>query len=307
VTVFDGTGLSWNLADDLRQLLAYHFMVNAFAAGAAVAVMCAVVGWFTVLRRQAFAAHTLSLIAFPGAAAAVLAGVPTAWGYFGFCTLGALGLSAAGGGPAPRARSAENAATGTLQALVLASGFLFVSLSHQVLNGPASLLFGTFLGIDDARVAALAVIAAVAVLVVAIAARPLLFASLDPEVAAARGVPVRALSIGFLVLVGLGVAAAAQITGSLLVFTLLVTPAATAETLTAHPGRSFALTLGLALAVTWLALAIAYFSPYPIGFWITTLSFAAFAAARAWRAWTGRAGRRWRPSAGPTSPEVLLS
>ena len=283
-----GGGLTLNLADDVRQLLTYHFMVNALVAGTAVAVMAAVVGWFMVLRRQAFAGHTLSLIAFPGAAGASLIGVPAAWGYFTVCGLGAVVLSPASRGG--RARSAETAAIGTVQALALSAGFLFVSLYHGLLNGISGLLFGTFVGIADGQVTALIVVAAVAIALVAVAGRPLLFASLDDEGAAAAGVPVRALGAGFLLLLGLAVAATAQITGTLLVFTLLVTPAATAQALTVRPGAGLVLAVAISLLVTWLGLGIAYFSPLPVGFWITSLSFGLYVLARAWRALRG--GRR---------------
>jgi zinc/manganese transport system permease protein len=278
----EATGLGPNVLDDVRQLFDYPFMVNALAAGTVVAVMAAVVGWFMVLRRQTFAGHTLSVIAFPGAAGASLAGIPVAFGYFASCVLGALLLA----GPARegRRRGSETAVIGTVQALGLACGFLFVSLYHGVLNGLSSLLFGSFLGIDDAQLTALIAIAAVTVGLVAAAGRPLLFASLDPETAAAAGVRVRALGLLFLLLLGLAVAATAQITGSLLVFTLLVTPAATAQAITARPGAGLALSVAIALAVTWLGLGIAYFSPYPVGFWISSLSFLAYVCARAGRA-----------------------
>lgn len=273
---------------DLGQLFAYHFMVNALVAGAVVAVMAAVVGWFMVVRRQTFAGHTLSVIAFPGAAAASLAGVPIAYGYFAACALGALALAPAVRGG--RRHSSESAVIGTVQAVGLACGFLFVSLDHSVLSGLDSLLFGTFLGIDDNQVTVLAAVAGAALALVAVAARPLLFASLDADVAVAAGVPVRLLGVGFLLLLGLAVAGTAQITGSLLVFTLLVTPAATAQVLTPRPAAGLALAVGIALGVTWLGLAIAYYSPYPVGFWITSLSFALYVFARVGRAYAD--GRR---------------
>jgi zinc/manganese transport system permease protein len=133
-------GLSWNLVEDLRQLFSYAFMVNALEAGTIVAVMAGVTGWFMVLRRQTFAGHTLSVIAFPGAAAASLAGLPVAVGYFGFCGAGAVALAGIAG--SRRSHSSESAAIGSLQALALGLGFLFVSLYHGVLNGLDALLFG---------------------------------------------------------------------------------------------------------------------------------------------------------------------
>ena len=271
-------GLSWNLLTDLQQLFSYPFMVNALEAGTIVAVMAGVTGWFMVLRRQTFAGHTLSVIAFPGAAAASLAGLPLAVGYFGFCGLGALAL--AGIARSRRSLGSESAAIGLLQALALALGFVFVSLYHGVLNGLDSLLFGTFLGITSSQVITLFAVAAAAVTLVALAARPLIFSSVDRDVARAVGVPVRLLGFGFLLVLGLSVAETSQITGALLVFALLVTPAATAHRLTARPGLGIALSVALALAVTWLGLALAYFSIYPVGFYVTSLSFALYLIVR---------------------------
>jgi len=279
-------GLSWNPADDVRQLFSFPFMVNALEAGTIVAVMAGVTGWFMVLRQQTFAGHTLSMIAFPGAAAATLAGLPIAVGYFSFCGLGALALAGIAG--SRRSYSAESAAIGSLQALALALGFLFVSLYHGVLNGLDSLLFGTFLGITSRQVTVLLAVAVAAVALVAAAARPLFFASVDADVARAGGVPVRLLGIGFLLVLGLSVAETSQITGALLVFALLVTPAATAHRLTSRPALGIALSVAIALAVTWLGLALAYFSIYPVGFYVTSLSFALYLLVRCTRALAGR-------------------
>ena len=276
------TGLSWNPAHDVHELFTFPFMVHALAAGTIVAVMAGVVGWFMVLRRQTFAGHTLSVTAFTGASAAGLAGVPVLVGYFGVCGLGAVALAAAAG--TRRALSSESAATGSIGALALALGFLFVSLYHGVLNGLDSLLFGTFLGITSGQVQVLLVVAAVAVALVAVAARPLLYASVDPDVARAAGVRVRLLGLAFLLVLGLSVAETSQITGALLVFALLVTPAATAQRLTTRPLLGVVLSVALALLVTWLGLALAYFSIYPVGFYVTTLAFALYVAVRLVRA-----------------------
>jgi zinc/manganese transport system permease protein len=246
-------------------------MVNALEAGTIVAVMAGITGWFMVLRRQVFAGHTLSVIAFPGAAAAGYAGLPLAAGYFGFCGIGALVL--AGIGRSRHAYSGESAAIGLLQATALALGFLFVNLYHGVLNGLGGLLFGTFLGITSRQVVVLLLVAVAAVAAIAGMGRPLLFASVDPDVAAANRVPVRLLGFAFLLVLGLSVAETSQITGALLVFALLVTPAATANRLTSSPMLGVVLSVALALLVTWLGLALAYFSIYPVGFYVTSLSF----------------------------------
>ena len=176
--------------------------------------------------------------------------------------------------------SRESAATGTIQALALALGLLFVSLYHGLLNGVSGLLFGTFLGITSTQAAVLALIAFAALVLLTVAWRPLVFASIDTEVARARGVPVRALSLGFLLLLGLTVAATSQITGALLVFALLVTPAAAAQQLTARPLLGVALATGIALAVTWIGLGLAYYSIYPAGFFITSLAFLVYVSTR---------------------------
>jgi len=275
--------LTWNILQDVRQLFEFHFMVSAFRAGTVVAVAAGLLGWFMVLRAQSFAGHTLAVAGFPGAAGATLAGLNPAWGFFAFCGAGAAIIAAV-----PRARagtqgagfSEESAAIGTVQAVALALGFLFVSLYHGFLNGINALLFGTFLGITDAQVWVLVAVAGVIVVALAAGGRQLLFASVDPDVAEARGVPVTALGVAFLLLLGFAAAEASQITGSLLVFALLVVPAATAQRLTARPAASIALSVGIALAVTWLGLAAAYYFSYPIGFFVTTFGFAAFTLAQ---------------------------
>jgi zinc/manganese transport system permease protein len=281
--------LTWDLVADVRQLFEFPFMVNAFRAGTVVAIVAALIGWFMVLRRQTFAGHTLAVVGFPGASGAVLVGLSASIGYFAFCIAAALVIAAL----PQRQRSGnseETAVIGTVQAFGLGTGFLFVSLYKGNLNGVSALLFGSFLGITTTQVLTLAAVGLVAVMVLALLARPLLFASIDPDVAAARGVPVRALGTGFLLLLGIAAAETSQITGSLLVFALLVLPAATAQTLTTRPGRSVALTVGIGLAVTWFGLGVAYYTPYPIGFWVTTLAFGAYVLARVARALPARRG-----------------
>src|SRR5205823_7225117 len=189
-----------------------------------------------------------------------------------------------------------SAATGTLQAFVLALGFLFVGLYHGLLGGLESLLFGTFLGISDGQVQTLVVVAGAALALLALGGRPLFFASVDRDLARASGVPVSGLSVGFLLLLGLCVAATSQITGALLVFALLVTPAAAAQQLTARPLAGLGLSVALALVVTWLGLALAYYSVYPVGFYITSLAFGVYALARIRRALADSRGRSLVPA-----------
>jgi zinc/manganese transport system permease protein len=287
-------GLSWNPKTDLNGLFAYHFMVNALIAGTVVAVSASAIGWFMVIRRQAFSGHTLAVVAFPGAAGAILIGLPALAGYYAACLVGALVLAAVSASDT-RSVSAESAAIGTVQAFGLALGFLFVSLYGGLLSGYESLLFGTFLGITDHQVVILIAVTLCALVILAAIGRPLYFASVDGTVAAANGVPIAALSITYLLLLGLAVAATSQITGALLVFALLVAPAAAAQQLTTRPARSLALTLLIGLAVTWLGLALAYYSIYPVGFYVTSLAFAAYLIARGTRTASQRTTHRPRP------------
>jgi zinc/manganese transport system permease protein len=280
--------LSADLIADVRQLLAFPFMVNALEAGTIVAILAAVVGWYMVLRRQSFAGHTLSVMAFPGATGAALAGLPTSLGLYLVCSAAAVAIGGTGtrGG---RSLGRETATIGTIQTFGLAAGFLFLSLNSAVLGGPETLLFGTFLGVSSGQVLVLAVVALVALSVLTLIGRPLLFATIDPEVADARGVPVRALDIGFLLLLGVAVAATSQITGALLVFALLVAPAASAQLITSRPVAGLLLSVVLAVLVVWLALALAYFSIYPIGFYVTTLALGLYVLIQAGRRTARRA------------------
>jgi zinc/manganese transport system permease protein len=194
-----------------------------------------------------------------------------------------------------------------VQGFALASGFLFVSLYKGFLSGLNNLLFGTITGVNDGQVLVLLIAGLVCLMVLAVIGRPLLFASIDPDIARARGVPVRTLSAAFLVLLGVAAAGTSQVTGSLLVFALLVAPAATASRLTARPAVGVGLSIAIALAVTWAGEGIAFFSPYPIGFWVTTLAFGAFLLAAAWRAWSDSLGRRYgreEPATPTRTPEV---
>jgi zinc/manganese transport system permease protein len=243
---------SWDVLADLQLLLRFHFMQNAFIVGTLVAVLAGAVGYFVVLRGQSFAAHMLSQVGFPGAAAAVL----------------------------DAGNRMESAVVGSILAFSLGLGLLFFRLYAGSAQAVYAFLFGTILGISDRDVAATAVTTVVCLIALAAIARPLVFASVDPDVAEARGVPVRAISIAFLLLAALAVAVTVQIVGTLLIFALLVAPGACAVQLTARPVRGLALTVLLSLLFTWIGLAVAYFTIYPVGFFITTIAFAAYVLIR---------------------------
>jgi zinc/manganese transport system permease protein len=290
---------SWNLIADVQQMLAYPFMVTALSAGAMVAVVAGVVGWMMVLRRQSFAGHTLAVVGFPGAAAAAWLGVAVGYGFFAGCIVAATAIallspqSRAGG----LAGSTEQSAViGTVQALALATGLLFVSLYHGFLSGLTSLLFGTIAGVSSQQVLLLLAAGMACLIVLAAIGRPLLWASVDPDTAHANGVPTRFVAAVFLLVLGVAAAGASQVTGSLLVFALLVSPAAAAFQFTAHPGLGIATSVSIALTVTWVGIAFAFFSPYPIGFWVASFGFGTYVLASGYRAgmdWVRRrVGRR---------------
>ena len=270
---------TWDLLADLELLLRFHFMQNAVLTGTLVALPAGVIGYFVVLRGQSFATHTLSQVGFPGAAAGVLVHSSPVLGLVAFCTAAALGIGLSGRG-IDAGRRSESAAVGSILAFSLALGLLFVRLYSGSAQGIYAFLFGSILGITDRDVVVTALASAAALAVMAVIGRPLLFASVDPEAAEARAVPVRGLSIAFLVVVALSVAESVQVVGTLLVFALLVTPGAVALRISSSPGAALALTVGLALAFVWTGLAVAYFSLLPVGFVVTTLSFVAYGAAR---------------------------
>jgi zinc/manganese transport system permease protein len=274
---------TWNLVADVRELLHFPFMQNAFLAGTAVAIAAGLVGYFMVLRGQAFAGHTLSQVGFPGAAGAALVGITPIFGALTFCLAAAVAIALVPGWRTGGA-SGESALIGSILAFALALGFLFTTLYRGFVTGAYSFLFGTFLGVSRTQVVTVLVLSALVIVTLLTIGRQLFFASIDADVAEARGVPVRALATLFIVMLGLAVAAATQITGTLLVFALLVAPAAAARELSTRPGRALTLTVVIAVLVTWLGLAIAYFSDYPIGFYVTTLAFGAYLLARAGRA-----------------------
>lgn len=278
---------SWDLVADVQLLLQYHFMQNAFLAGTLVALVAGIIGYFMVVRGQSFAGHSLANVGFAGATGATLIGAPPVAGLFVAGILAALGIHALGVNTRQTRRS--DIAIGATFTASLALGYLFVHLSTSANASTIyDVLFGDVVGIADGDVLTTAIAAVLLLAVMALIARPLLFASLDPDVAAARGVPVRALDISYLVLLAVVVALAVQVVGVLLIFALLVTPAAIAQQLTTRPLVSVALAVALALAFTWLGLAVAYFTVYPTGFFITTFAFATYVLTRGTRWLTQR-------------------
>jgi len=229
--------------DNWAQILMSAFMRNALIGGTLVALAAGLIGYFIIVRSSAFAAHALAHIGFPGATGAVLVGLPVTVGLAVFCIGGALVIGALG----KRADERE-VATGTVLAFATGLGLFFSSLATKSSSTVTNVLFGNLLAVSHQQLMTFAVALAVIAAVVAFVYRPLLFASVNPEVAEAKGVPVRVLSVIFMALLGLSVTMAVQAVGTLLLFALVVTPAATAILLTARPGAAMAVATGLAVS-----------------------------------------------------------
>lgn len=273
----------WNVFD----LLQYQFMQNAFIAGSIVAIIAAAIGYFVILRGLTFAGHELGYVGFAGAAGAVLLGIDPVFGLLVFTIGAAIGIGILG-----KEVRERDIAIGIITMLGLGLGVLFLALYTGYAEQAYSILFGTIVGISrtDVLVTALASIVVGGILLFIF--RPLLFSSLDEEMAEARGVPVRMLSILFLVLVALVVSISVQIIGVLLIFTLLIGPAATAARLVRRPARAILLAMVLGLLYTWLGIIMAAYSNWPVSFCIAALSFGVYLPVRLLSPlWSGRRQR----------------
>jgi zinc/manganese transport system permease protein len=282
IALADTVPFSWDLLADLQLLLHYHFMQNAYLAGTLVAIAAGIIGYFMVLRDQSFAGHSLANVGFAGATGAVLFGITPIIGLFLAGLLAAVGIQTLN--IVARQNRQSDIAVGAVFTASLALGYLFIHLSTAEYAGNVyTVLFGNVLGISDSDVGVITWSTLLLIGVFAVIARPLFFASIDPEVAAAHGVPVRALSFGYLVLLALVVAVAVQVVGVLLIFALLVTPAAIAEYVTTRPTVAVLVAIALALLFTWVGLAVGYVTPYPVGFFITTFAFGTYVLVRGGR------------------------
>ena len=267
-------GMGMSMTMWMPRMLEYDFMRHAFAAAAIVALVAGPVGYFLVLRGQTFAGHALAHIGFTGATGAFLLGIAPLWGLLGMTIAGGVAIGLIGEKLAQR-----DVAIGMVLALALGFGLLFLHFVTGYAAQATALLFGNVLAVGPGTVWSLLALGAVALLALGVIARPLLFASLQPELAEAKGVSLRAQGVLFLAIVAFATAEAAQIVGVLLVFTLMVGPAAAALRLTRRVGPGILLAAGLALGQAWLGLALAYETDWPTSFWITALSAAIYLAA----------------------------
>jgi zinc/manganese transport system permease protein len=248
-------------------VLEYDFMRSAFLASGVAALLAGTVGYFLVLRGQTFAGHALSHVGFTGATGAVLFGLSPLAGLIGFTLLAGIGMGFFG-----EKLGERDVAIGMMLSLALGLGLLFLHFYTSAATSATALLFGNVLGVDESALRTLVVLAILSLAALAYISRPLVFASLQAELAEARGVSLRLVSVAFLAIVAIAVSESAQIVGVLLVFTLMVGPAAAARNLSRRLGAGVALSAALALFEAWGGLTLAYYTDWPVSFWITALS-----------------------------------
>ncbi|MGH3549158.1 MAG: metal ABC transporter permease [Pseudonocardiaceae bacterium] len=279
------------------------FLLNALLAGTAIAVAAGLVGYFMVLRAQVFTGDALSHVAFTGALAALALGVDERLGLFA-ATIGVgIALGVLGG----RGR-ADDVVVGSVFAWILGLGVFFLTLyttNNSAGNGNAGInvLFGSIFGLNRSEAVTAAIVAAIIVVAMVVIVRPLLFASIDSAVAAARGIPVRMLGYGFLALVGATAAEASQAVGALLLLGLLAAPAGTAQRLTTRPYSALLISAGLAVGEMWAGLALSYTVPaLPPSFAILAVATSGYTLVLL----RSRSPRRVKPSANGPVVEVPL-
>jgi zinc/manganese transport system permease protein len=248
-------------------MFTYDFMQNAFAAALLVALVGGSTGYFLVLRGQSFAGHALGHVGFAGATGAVLLGISPFWGLMAVTTAGGALMGFVG-----EQLKERDVAIGVVLSLALGFGLLFLNFFTGSAAQATSLLFGNVLGVDRRTLWQMAGLAVLTCGALGVLARPLLFASVRPELAEARGIDLRLMSVLFLALVGVAVAEAVQVVGVLLVFTLMVGPAAAAQRMTSRFAAGFWLSVALAAGEALAGVALAYVTDWPTSFWISLLS-----------------------------------
>jgi zinc/manganese transport system permease protein len=255
----------------VSELFAYNFMRYAFAAGTMAAIVSAIIGYFVVLRAQNFAAHALSHIGFAGAAGAGLLGLSVTTGQLGMTVLAAIGMGSLG-----NRASKSDVAIGITLTFSLGLGILFLYFYSNFAGRAMMILFGDLLGVSPALLKSMLIYSLISLAGLCVIARPLLFSTLEPELAEAKGVSLSAISMLFLILVAIAITEASQVVGILLVFTLLIGPAASANCCTRTVRGGLVLSVILGLAIVWIGILLTYLTNWPASFWISALSFASY-------------------------------
>jgi zinc/manganese transport system permease protein len=251
-------------------------MLNTWVAATAVAMIAGVTGFFAVLRGSTFAAHAIPNGAFAGAAGASLLGLNPFAGLAVFSVAGALGIA----GLSRRARS--DVATALTFVMMLGVGALFVSWSTEYAQEAYSLLFGEVFGVAPEEVLPILGLGVVSITVIAVIFRPLMLSSVLPEVAEARGLRARRMDLAFLLVMALATSMTVPVVGALLMFSLMIGPAAAARSLTARPVLAIVLSVAIALVTVWAGIALSYRSNWPLGFFVGALGAAFYLAGRAY-------------------------
>lgn len=277
------TNIDFSFDPNWMETLTTPFMTNAFIAGLCIALASGVMGYFTIVRHSTFAAHALAHIGLPGATGAVLLGLPVSLGMGVFALGGALVIGALG-----KRVSEREIATGTVLAFATGLGLFFARLSSSASSQMQSILFGSILTITTGQVISFAVFDVLLVAVLAVIYRPLLFSSLDEQVAQAKGVPNDVMNVAFMAIMAGVITIAVPAVGTLLIFALVITPAATANILTGTPFRSMVVSGLLCLAAIWGGLVISAMFPAPPSFIIVTLSTLFWAIAKGIEVWCRR-------------------
>jgi len=254
------------------------FMTDTWIVATLVAVVAGVVGFFVVLRGSAFVADALPTGAFAGAAGASLIGVNTLIGLGVFSLLGALGIGWLG------RRARHDVAVALALIVMLGLGVLFLSFTTEYAPEIYSLLFGEVLGISVNEIAPVAALGAVCIVAIMVMYRPLMLSSVMPELAEARGVRAYRIEMGFLVVLALATSMALPVVGALLIFSLMIGPPAAARAVTNRPLVAMGLSVVIALATVWIAIAVSYHTDWPVGFFVGTIAAVCYAAGRAWTA-----------------------
>ncbi len=257
------------------------FMINAWTVATIVALVAGVVGFFVVLRGSAFPAHAIPNGAFAGAAGASLIGVNTLIGLGAFSVLAALGIGAMG------RRGRHDVVTALALVMMLALGAVFLSQTTQYEPEIFSLLFGEVLGVASNEILPVAGLGVVSVVAVVLLYRPLMLSSVVPDIGEAKGVSSQRMEMAFLVVVALATAMTVPVVGALLIFSLMIGPPAAARSFTDRPPLAIVLSVGIALATVWAAIAISFVTNWPIGFFVGVLSAVSYGVGRSWVAWRG--------------------
>jgi zinc/manganese transport system permease protein len=275
MTRFSWVWWSWNLVGDLRLMLQYPFIQSAFEAGTIIAVLAGIVSYLVVLRRSSFAAHALGHVGFSGAAGAVLFGVNPIYGLLLFTTISGSGIAALG-----QKASHRDVEIGTVLAFMLGLGLVFLAFYNGFATAAYSILFGQIVGITPSQVQFAFWTSLPVLLVLGIVYRQLLFASLDEEVAEAKGMHTMLLGVIFMLALAVAISIAVTIIGVLLIFALTVTPAAIAFRLAKRPLHAVILSVLVALFATWAGIFIAFYEVEPTSFFIVTIVFVIYVVVR---------------------------